>query len=139
MIIPLFYGAGLSYLNKSEFEDMIRDNIRNIKKYHQAAIVYFANALLYFYVATLRMPPHSFGRYVDLFFYTAGVFLAVVFPYLIYRGYRRFTIALAGIYIIRTIVSMSAIPFYSKVIIVTFVMHALTSYMLARAAWDLRP
>ena len=135
----MIYGVVLSYLNKSEFEDMMRYNIRNIKKYHQAAIVYLANAFLYFYVATSRMPPHSFGRYVNLLFYTAGIFMAIVFPYLIYRGYRRFTMALAGIYLIRTIVSMIAIPFYTKIIIVTFVMHALTSYMLARAAWDLRP
>ena len=111
----------------------------NLKKYHQAAVVYLANALLYFYVATFRMPPHSFGKYVDMLFYTAGVLMAIVFPYLIYQGYRRFTMFLTGVYLIRTIVSLIAIPLYTGTIIVISAMHILTFYMLARAAWDLKP
>lgn len=109
------------------------------KKYHQAAYVYLANAILYFFIAAFRMPPHSFGKYTDMFFYIAGGLMAIVFPYLIYKEYRKFTIFLAGIYLIRTIASLLAIPFYSSIIIVVFFMHILTFYMLVRAAWNLRP
>lgn len=111
----------------------------NLRKYHQAAFVYILNALLYFYIAAFRMPPHSFGWHVDTLFYTAGAIMAIVFPYLIYKGYRKFTMLLAGVYLIRTAVSLIAIPFYSNIIIMTSVMHIITFYMLARAAWNLRP
>ncbi|MBI5406832.1 MAG: hypothetical protein HZA18_03960 [Nitrospirae bacterium] len=63
--------------------------------------------------------------------------MIMVFPYLIYKEYRRFTMVLAGVYLIRTIVSLMVIPFYTNIIIA--VMHVLTGYMLARAAWDLKP
>lgn len=110
-----------------------------IRKYHQAAFVYIANALLYFYIAIFRMPRHSFGRYVDPLFYTAGALMIIIFPFLIYKGYRKFTMVLAGIYLIRTIVTLTAIPFYTHILMATSVMHILTFYMLARAAWDLKP
>ena len=108
-------------------------------KYRQAALFYIANALLYFYVAIFRMPRHSFGRVVDPLFYTAGGLMIIIFPYLIYKGYRRFTMVLAGVYFIRTIATLAAIPFYTPIIMATSVMHVLTCYMLARAAWDLKP
>jgi len=110
-----------------------------IKKYHQAAFFYIANAALYFYVAIFRMPRHSFGRVVDPLFYTAGGLMVLVFPYLIYKEYRKFTMVLAGVYFIRTIATLAAIPFYTHIIMATSVMHVLTCYMLARAAWDLKP
>ena len=110
-----------------------------INKYHQAAFFYIANALLYFYAAIFRMPRHSFGRVVDPLFYTAGGLMVLVFPYLIYKGYRRFTMVLAGVYLIRTIAALTAIPFYTPIIMATSVMHVVTCYMLARAAWDLKP
>ncbi len=65
--------------------------------------------------------------------------MAIIFPYLIYKAYRRFTMVLTGVYLIRTIVSLIAIPFYTHIIILTSVMHVLTFYMLARAAWNLKP
>jgi len=109
------------------------------KKYRQAAYVYLANAILYFLIATFRMPPHNFGRYTNLLFYTAGVVMAILFPILIYKGYRRFTIFLAGIYLVRTVASLLAIPFYSSIIALVFFTHILVFYMLVRAAWDLWP
>lgn len=109
------------------------------KKYHQAAYVYLANAIFYFFIAAFWMPPHSFGKYTDMLFYIAGGLMAIVFPYLIYKEYRKFTIFLAGIYLIRTIASLLVIPFYSSIIMVVFFIHTLTFYMLVRAAWNLRP
>ncbi len=85
------------------------------------------------------MPPHSFGRYVNTLFYTAGGLMVIVFPYLIYKGFRKFVMVLAGVYLVRTIASLIAVPFYTNILIVTFAMHVLTFYMLARAAWDLKP
>lgn len=109
------------------------------KKYHQAAYVYLANAILYFFIAAFRMPPHSFGRYTDMLFYIGGGAMAIIFPIFIYKGYRKFTMFLAGIYLVRTVVSLLAIPFYSSIIIAIFFIHTLTFYMLARAAWNLWP
>ena len=85
------------------------------------------------------MPPHSFGRYIYMLFYTLGVVMVIIFPYLIYKGYRRFTMVLAGVYLIRTIASLVAVPFYTSMLIITFVMQILTFLMLARAAWNLKP
>ena len=108
-------------------------------KYHQAAFVYIANAVLYFYIAIFRMPPHSFARYVYMLFYTLGLLMVMIFPYLIYKGYRRFTMLLAGVYLVRTIVSLIAVPFYTNILIATLAMQILTFLMLSRAAWDLKP
>lgn len=106
------------------------------KKYHQAAFVYAVNAIVYFFVATFRMPPHDFGIW-NYLFYALGTLFAVLFPYLIYKEYRIFTAILAVIYLIRAAVSLIVIPFYSVIMIFIFLLHAFTCFMLARAAWDI--
>ncbi|MBI3600644.1 MAG: hypothetical protein HY097_08390 [Nitrospinae bacterium] len=111
--------------------------MNNSKKYHQAALVYAVNAIVYFFVAAFRMPPHDFGIW-NYLFYTLGAVFAVLFPYLIYREYRIFTAILAVIYLIRTVVSLIVIPYYSVVMILIFLLHAFTCFMLARAAWSKR-
>jgi predicted ferric reductase len=108
----------------------------NSKKYHQAALVYAINAIVYFFVATFRMPPHDFGIW-NYLFYTLGAVFAVLFPYLIYKEYRIFTAILAVIYLIRAVVSLIAIPSYSVLMIFIFLLTAFTCFMLARAAWNI--
>ncbi len=108
----------------------------NSKKYRQAAIVYLINAVVYFFIAAFRMPPHDFGIW-NYLFYTLGAVFAVLFPYFIYKEYRIFTAILAVIYLIRAVVSLIVIPFYSVVMVLVFLLHAFTCFMLARAAWDI--
>ena len=112
-------------------------NTEHSKKYHQAAFVYLLNALVYFFVATFRMPPHNFGIW-NYLFYTLGVIFAVIFPYFIYKEYRIFTAILSVIYLIRTVVTLLAIPYYSILMVFMFIMHAFTCLMLTRAAWDIK-
>jgi hypothetical protein len=106
-------------------------------KYHQASYVYLLNAVVYFSIATFRMPPHDFGI-LNYLFYTLGIVFIIIFPYLIYKEYRIFTAILTIIYFIRTVVSLIAIPFYSKLMVFMFILHAFTCFMLARAVWNIK-
>lgn len=106
-------------------------------RYHQAAFAYLLNAVFYFFVATFRMPPHDFGIWGYLF-YTLGAVFAIIFPYLIYKEYRVFTAILAIVYLVRSLVSLIVVPYYSILMIFTFLIHVFTCFMLARAAWNIK-
>ena|SRR3989338_5540335 len=106
-------------------------------KYHQASFVYLLNAIVYFSMATFRMPPHDFGMW-NYLFYTLGIIFLIIFPYLIYKEYRIFTAILSVIYLIRTVVTLLAIPYYSILMVFMFILHAFTFFMLTRAAWDIK-
>ena len=106
-------------------------------KYHQASFVYLLNAIVYFSMATFRMPPHDFGMW-NYLFYTLGIIFMIIFPYLIYKEYRIFTAILSVIYLIRTVVTLLAIPYYSILMVFMFILHSFTCFMLARAVWDIK-
>src|SRR3990167_8459697 len=135
-MIPQLHNIITLIMDKLKSEELTI-NTEHSKKYHQAAFVYLLNALVYFFVATFRMPPHDFGIW-NYLFYTLGVIFAVIFPYLIYKEYRIFTAILSVIYLIRTVVTLLAIPYYSILMFFMFVMHAFTCLMLTRAAWDIK-
>lgn len=106
-------------------------------KYHQASYVYLLNAVVYFFIATFRMPPHDFGI-LNYLFYTVGIIFIIIFPYLIYKEYKIFTAILSVIYLIRTVVTLLAIPYYSILMVFMFILHAFTCLMLVRAAWGVK-
>lgn len=123
-------------MDEIKTKELINNQGRS-SKYHQASYVYLLNAVVYFFIFTFRMPPHDFGI-LNYLFYTLGIVFIIIFPYLIYKEYRIFTAILAIIYFIRTVVSLIAIPFYSKLMVFMFILHAFTCLMLVRAAWNIK-
>jgi len=135
-MIPQLHNIITLIMDKLKNKESI-SNKECFSKYHQAAFVYLLNALVYFFIATFRMPPHDFGIF-NYLFYTLGAIFMVIFPYLIYKEYRIFTATLSIIYLARTIVTLFAIPYYSILMVFMFILHALTCFMLARAVWDIK-
>jgi len=123
-------------MDEFKTKELINNQGRS-SKYHQASFVYLLNAIVYFSIATFRMPPHDFGMW-NYLFYTLGIIFMIIFPYLIYKEYRIFTAILSVIYLIRTVVTLLAIPYYSILMVFMFILHALTCFMLARAAWGIK-
>lgn len=103
------------------------------KKYHQAAVVYLINGV--FFLASFQQGKHDFGVWSSSL-YTVGIFLIIIFTVLIFKAYRKVTIMLVVVYAIRMIVAPFKLPFISTLIIIGVVLHTLTCFMLARAAWD---
>ena len=103
-------------------------------KYHQATFVYLINAGLF--LAIFKKKVHFFGIWNSLLF-TIGIVMMGTFAFLIYRGYRWFTMALAGVYVIRTLVVLARIPFFTNKIIFMLLLQGLTCFMLVRAAFDI--
>lgn len=110
------------------------------RKYHQAAVVYFAYGVLYFtrvFALGLRSDwnLHGYPKIAAWVALPVGLIIAVVFPYFIWRRVRWFTIALAIVVFLRAVYlfSQSNVDFFMGPFLVT----AVAAWMLVRAAWDL--
>jgi hypothetical protein len=110
------------------------------RKYHQAAVVYFAYGMLYFtrvFALGLRSDwnLHGYPKAAAWVALPLGLIITLVFPYFIWRRVRWFTIALAIVVFLRAIYlfSQSNVDFFMGPFLVT----AVAAWMLARAAWDL--
>lgn len=110
------------------------------RKYHQAAVVYFAYGVLYFtrFLALgLRSGwnVHGYPKIVAWGALPLGLIFTLVFPYFIWRRVRWFTMALAVVVFVRAayLFTQSNTDFFMGPFLVT----AVAAWMLARAAWDL--
>lgn len=149
--------------NDSRIEKISKDNKRNAK-YHHAAYAYVIIGIAYLVVFYATMPPHDLsgimedfinenmpglgrllqGADYNLLVNSLAVGAGTLFlglSYFIYKGFRVLTIALTVIYGIRFILATNA--FFSEDIFVAIPyilpLITITFYMLARAAWDLKP
>lgn len=116
-----------------------RDQARE-RKYHQAAIVYFAYGVLYFarvFALGVRSDwnLHGYPSIAAWVLLPLGLIISVVFPYFIWRRVRWFTMALAVVVFVRAayLFTQSNVDFFMGPFLVT----AVAAWMLARAAWDL--
>lgn len=110
------------------------------RKFHQAAVAYFAYGMLYFtriFALGLRSDwnLHGYPKSAALVALPVGLIITVVFPYFIWRSVRWFTMALAIVVFLRAVYlfSQSNVDFFMGPFFVT----AVAAWMLARAAWDL--
>ena len=113
---------------------------RPTRKYHQAALVYFAYGVLYLsrvFALGLRSDwnLHGYPSYLAWILLPVGLVITVAFPYFIWRQVRWFTMALAIVVFIRTVYlfAQGNVDFFFG----PFLVAAVTAWMLARAAWDL--
>jgi len=110
------------------------------RKYHQAAVIYFAYGVLYLskVVAlgeTSGWSMHDYPSWVGWIFIALGALITIAFPYFIWRQVRWFTMVLAVAVFARTVYVFvqPEVGFYLG----PFLVAAVTAWMLARAAWDL--
>ncbi len=110
------------------------------RKYRQAALVYLGYGVLYL-ARVVAMGArsgwnlHGYPTWVAWVFLPLGLAITVAFPYFIWRQVRWFTIALAIVVFARS-VYLFAQP-NTDVFLGPFLVSAVATWMLARAAWDL--
>lgn len=144
-------------------KNSIEEN-KKAAKYHQAAFSYFLIGIVYLIVFFVTMPPHDFSGLLEDFVnenmqvvdnYLKGLDYSVILntmavtagtlflglSYFIYKGFRILTMVLAVIYAIRFILALTAFFTEEIFVAIPYVLPliAFTFYMLARAAWDLKP
>ncbi len=110
------------------------------RKYHQAAVFYFAYGVLYLTrVVALGVRSdwnlHGYPKSVAWVLLPVGLIITLAFPFFIWRQVRWFTIALAIVVFIRTayLFGQANVEFFLG----PFLVSAAAAWMLARAAWDL--
>ena len=110
------------------------------RKYHQAAVFYFGYGVLYLgRVIALGQRSdwnlHGYPRILAWVLLPVGLLITLVFPYLVWRQIRWFTMALAIVVFIRAVYMFAQenVQFF----IGPFLVSAAVAWMLARAAWDL--
>lgn len=110
------------------------------RKYRQAAVVYFGYGAFYLSrIVALGIRSdwnlHGYSPVFAWILIPAGLLITVGFPFIIWRGVRWFTVALAIVVFIRSIY-LFAQP-NTDFFLGPFLVTALAAWMLARAAWDL--
>ncbi len=110
------------------------------RKYHQAALVYFAYGVLYLarVIALGERSGWNLHGYSPIYAWIllpVGLAITIGFPILIWRQIRWFTMALALVVFVRSVYLFiqANVDFF----IGPFFVAAVTAWMLARAAWDL--
>lgn len=111
-------------------------NNKNLKKYRQAAAVYLVNAIAFLVLFGQETGSHDFGIWTTLL-YTMGIVMIGLFAFLIYRGHRTVALILAGVCIIRTVVSTFSLPFFTVIISSMYLFQVISCFMLLRAAFDI--
>ena len=124
------------------------------KKFRQAALTYAGIGILVVLLTLLFAVP---ARKASLLLYLApGIFFVLIFALLIYKNFRKLTMALCLLAGLRTLLFMLNFfgihlgsPFFGfrfhvlmtqpfrPIFLINSLLMALIAYMLARAAWDL--
>ncbi len=124
------------------------------KKFHQAALTYAGIGILVVLLTLLFAVP---ARKASLLLYLApGIFFVLIFALLIYKNFRKLTMALCFLAGLRTVLFMLNFfgihveyPFlgfrvhvlmtqpFRPIFLINSLLMVLIAYMLARAAWDL--
>lgn len=133
-------------------------------KYHHAAYAYLLIGIVYLAVFFLTMPPHDFSGMLEdyineqtpivgnilkgidynILVSSLSVGVGILFlglTYFIYKEFRILTMILTVIYGIRLIIATTALFSEEIFVSIKYVLPliAIAFYMLARAAWDLKP
>lgn len=128
------------------------------EKFRQAALSYFCYGCLYLagaiYIASTGIAGRALTARAGIIWFVAGAMLIILFPWLISKGYVWFTRLLAVLVLFRAVgvarvvikPTIPAVPLPGGIEISMragasfFLLVTLgTAYMLARAAWDLKP
>lgn len=112
----------------------------HLKKYHQAAYAYILMGAAYMAVFYSVMPPHDFKVPFKTIIPAVGLPLMGL-SWFIYKGYKKFTIVLFGIYAVRIVASTGALVTSDDYVAVPYILPILifTFFMLGRAVWDWKP
>ena len=127
-------------------------------KFRQAALSYLIYGCLYLagaiYIATSGNAGRAMGARSSLVWFGMGAILVILFPWLISKGYVWFTRVLVLLVLVRAVgvanvvvrPTIESVPLPGGIDLpmragaFVFLLVTLgTGYMLARAAWDLRP
>ncbi len=128
------------------------------EKFRQAALSYFCYGCLYLagavYVVSTGITGRALTARAGIIWFVAGAMLIILFPWLISKGYVWFTRLLAVLVLFRAVgvarvmikPTIPAVPLPGGMELsmragaAFFLLITLgTAYMLARAAWDLKP